>query len=63
MTYHIIASHGGDNDNSSTASHIILPRPMAVTMMMMHYKGSNMTAAVDEEATCYTSSIDATINY
>jgi hypothetical protein len=64
MTYHIIASHGGDNDNSSTASHIILPRPMAVTMMMMRYKGSNTTTAVDEEATCYyTSSIDATINY
>ena len=57
MTYHIIASHDGDDDNSSTASHIILPRPMAVTMMMMHYKGSNMTAVVDEEATCYTSSI------
>ena len=39
------------------------PRAMAVTMMTMRYKGSNTTAAVNEEVTCYTSSIDATINY
>jgi hypothetical protein len=61
-TYHI-ASHDGDNDNASTASHVISPHAMAVTMMTMRYKGSNTTAAVDEEVTCYTSSIDATINY
>lgn len=60
--YHI-ASHDGNDDNASTASHVISPHAMAVTMMMMRYKGSNTMAAVDEEVTCYTSSIDATINY
>jgi len=61
-TYHI-ASHDGDDDNASMASHVISPHAMAVTMMTMRYKDSNTTAAVDEEVTCYTSSIDATINY